>query len=96
MRIDHHQLLMTKARREASAAQFKAAIERIQELGCQVKDLDTGLVDFPTLFRGVEVLLCWRLGERGIHFWHGVDEGFRGRKRIDRDFLENHRGHPPS
>jgi hypothetical protein len=57
-----------------------------------VKDLDIGLVDFPTTFNGVEVYLCWKLGEPGIEFWHGVEEGFRGRKPIDREFLENHRG----
>jgi len=49
-------------------------------------------VDFPTLLRGDEVYLCWRLGEPCIGFWHGVDEGFRGRKPVDRDFLDNHRG----
>jgi hypothetical protein len=49
-------------------------------------------VDFPTLFRGVEVYLCWKLGESGIEFWHGVDEGFRGRKPIDQDFLDHHEG----
>jgi hypothetical protein len=54
-----------------------------------VKDLDIGLIDFPTLFRGREVYLCWRMGETGIRYWHG-EEGFRGRKEIDRDFLDNH------
>jgi hypothetical protein len=54
-----------------------------------VKDLDTGLVDFPTLFRGQEVYLCWKLGEASIEFWHSVDEGFRGRKAIDRDFRDH-------
>jgi hypothetical protein len=57
-----------------------------------VKDLDIGLIDFPTLFHGVEVYLCWKLDEPAIEFWHGVDEGFRGRKAIDRDFRDNHRG----
>jgi hypothetical protein len=61
-------------------------------MGVLVKDLDTGLVDFPTLFRGVEVYLCWKLGENGIEFWHGVEEGFRGRKSIDQDFLDHHEG----
>jgi len=46
-----------------------------------IKDLDVGLIDFPTLFRGKEVYLCWRMGESGIRHWHGVDEGFAGRKR---------------
>src|ERR1019366_170965 len=58
-------------------------VDAVLETGCLVKDLDIGLVDFPTLFRGTEVYLCWKLGESGIAFWHGVDEGFRGRKPID-------------
>ena len=67
-------------------------MERIDELGVQVKDLETGLVDFPTLFRGEEVYLCWRMDEADIDHWHGVHEGFDGRKAIDRAFLDNHRG----
>ena len=61
-----------------------------------VKDLDVGLIDFPTLYRGEEVYLCWKLGETGIQYWHGIDEGFRGRKKIDRDFLDNHKGESPN
>ena len=69
------------ARDDTARRSCAAAIEAVQETGCLVKDLDIGLVDFPTLLRGVEVYLCWKLGEAGIEFWHGVDEGFRGRKR---------------
>ncbi|HUP05308.1 MAG TPA: DUF2203 domain-containing protein [Bryobacteraceae bacterium] len=83
-----------RARRDSAAARLPKAIQRIQEIGCVVKDLDTGLVDFPTRFRGAEVYLCWKLGERTIEFWHGVDEGFAGRKTIDREFREKHRGDP--
>ena len=57
-----------------------------------VKDLDVGLVDFPTFYRGEEVYLCWRMDESDIDHWHGVHEGFAGRKEIDRHFVENHRG----
>jgi hypothetical protein len=90
--VDREQALAIKSRRERAAAALRAAIEGVQGLGCLVKDLDTGLVDFPTLFRGEEVYLCWKLGESGIDFWHGVDEGFRGRKPIDQDFLDHHEG----
>jgi hypothetical protein len=88
--LDREKALEAKTRREQSAAVLRNAIESVHQMGCLVKDLDTGLVDFPTTFRGVEVYLCWKLGERGIEFWHGVDEGFRGRKSIDQDFLDNH------
>jgi hypothetical protein len=92
LRADRSQLLEQKRHRESTARDLKQAIERIHQAGCLVKDLDIGLIDFPTLFQGVEVYLCWKLGEDGIQFWHGVDEGFRGRKPIDAAFLEQHRG----
>ena len=85
-----------KERHERSGAELNAVIEKIHEAGCVVKDLDIGLIDFPTLLRGLEVYLCWKLGESGIRFWHGVDEGFRGRKAIDQDFLDNHQGELPN
>jgi hypothetical protein len=96
VRLDRGQVTDLKNRREETALALKQAIERIQEFGCLVKDLDIGLIDFPTLFRGEEVYLCWKLGETGIQFWHGVDEGFRGRKPIDQSFLEQHRGELPN
>ncbi|MGH9626755.1 MAG: DUF2203 domain-containing protein [Bryobacteraceae bacterium] len=79
-------------RKEKSAQQLKDVFEKIQEIGCQIKDVEIGLVDFPTLYHGDEVCLCWKLGETGIRYWHGMTEGFRGRKAIDQEFLENHRG----
>ena len=81
-----------KNQREASGQALKNSMEKIEELGVQVKDLDIGLVDFPTLYRGEEVYLCWRMDEDDIGHWHGVHEGFAGRKTIDRDFVANHRG----
>jgi hypothetical protein len=85
-----------RTRREASAERLKEVIEEIHEFGCLVKDLDIGLIDFPTLLHGEEVYLCWKLGETGIAFWHGVEEGFRGRKAIDSEFLTNHQGELPN
>ena len=95
MQLNREQVRAARERRETTGAQLKAAIEELQGLGCVVKDLDIGLVDFPTLYRGVEVCLCWKLGEERIEFWHGMEEGFRGRKRINEEFLQNHRGDPP-
>jgi len=95
IRVDHSEVSELRRQREASAGRLKEAVERIQEYGCLVKDLEMGLIDFPTLFRGEEVYLCWKLGESGIQFWHGVQEGFRGRKEIDQDFLAHHRGESP-
>jgi hypothetical protein len=57
-------------------------VNAIHELGGVVKDPDAGLVDFPAQVDGTEAFLCWRLGEDEIAFWHGIDEGFPGRKPL--------------
>jgi hypothetical protein len=57
-------------------------VARINEVGAFVKDLDRGLVDFPALKDGEEVLLCWHVGEDDVAFWHGLEEGFSGRKPL--------------
>jgi len=92
--IDRTTAIEARSRREVSAARLKSIIQQVQEFGCVVKDLDIGLIDFPSEFAGAEVYLCWKLGEEGIGWWHGVDEGFRGRKAIDDDFRRRHRGDP--
>lgn len=92
--VDRERAHAVRRRRDEALERLKATVERIQDTGCLVKDLDKGLVDFPTLFRGEEVCLCWKLDESAITFWHGVEEGFAGRKRIDQEFLDNHRGDP--
>jgi hypothetical protein len=94
MLLDRRNLLARRGRRDATAMRLNEVVQELQENGVQIKDLDMGLVDFPTLLRGEEVLLCWRLGESSIEYWHGTEEGFRGRKRIDQEFLDNHRGDP--
>jgi len=94
--VDHSKIADRKSHRESIVLRLKEAIEKIQDQGCVIKDLDIGLVDFPTLLRGEEVYLCWKLGERGIGFWHGVQEGFQGRKPIDREFLDHHQGELPN
>lgn len=62
-----------------------AIIHRIQDLGAQIKDLNTGLLDFPALKDEREICLCWKQGEHDIAYWHEVDEGFAGRHPIDWD-----------
>ncbi len=90
--VDREKLRHHSSQRDQQAQNLKAAVEQIQDSGCIIKDLDIGLVDFPTLFRGEEVYLCWKLGEPAIEFWHGTHEGFAGRKAIDDEFRETHRG----
>lgn len=93
--VDRSKAQESREEREDAASSLRRVLEEIQELGCLVKDLDVGLVDFPTIFEGREVYLCWKLGEPSIEFWHGVDEGFAGRKAIDDQFRENHQGDWP-
>ena len=90
--VDRERALEERGRRDRTGDRLKGMVERIQEMGCVIKDLDMGLVDFPTLFRGEEVYLCWKMDEPGIAYWHGVHEGFAGRKPIDQDFLDHHQG----
>jgi hypothetical protein len=56
--------------------------EQINQAGAQVKSLEEGLLDFPAKRGEEDVLLCWKLGEDEIRFWHGTDEGFSARKRL--------------
>ncbi len=90
--VDHSAVTRLRSARDDAAERVRASMDEVQELGCEVKDLDVGLIDFRTHYRGQEVYLCWKLGEQGISHWHGLQEGFRGRKEIDLDFRENHQG----
>jgi hypothetical protein len=76
---DLHDLAET-IQREADAISHCA--EQINQAGAQVKSLEEGLLDFPARRGEEDVLLCWKLGEDEIRFWHGIDEGFSARKRL--------------
>ena len=58
-------------------------IQKLEDLGCVLKDLNVGLVDFPAVRLGVRVWLCWKSGERKVEFWHGLHEGFANRKPVN-------------
>ena len=77
------QVARRKAEREKTIQRVKDTLAEIDATGVQVKDLDIGLLDFPCQVEGRTVLLCWKLGEKGITHWHGTSEGFAGRKPID-------------
>ena len=62
--------------------EFFKTLDLLNELGCIVKDLDAGLIDFPHELNGREVLLCWKEGENSIEHWHDLDTGFEGRNPI--------------
>jgi hypothetical protein len=67
---------------KTAAAGIKRCVEELTALGVQVKDIDSGLVDFPSFLEGEEVLLCWQLGEDEIGWWHTLDGGFAGRRPL--------------
>jgi len=80
--VEPQELQNVQERLDEEVAGIARCVARIHEAGGLVKDLDAGLVDFPARREGVEVLLCWRLGEDEVGYWHGLDEGFSGRKPL--------------
>jgi hypothetical protein len=80
--VDPSELQDLQERLDEEVAGIARCVARIHEAGALVKDLDVGLVDFPARREGVDVLLCWRLGEDEVGYWHGLDEGFSGRKPL--------------
>jgi hypothetical protein len=93
---DHAALARRKLEKDKSLAELEAGLQRFQESGVLLKDLDTGLVDFPCLVEDREVYLCWKIGEPRIGFWHDVEEGFAGRKPVDAKLLETIRRQRPN
>ena len=67
---------------DTKARELARAIDEIAAHGAQVKDIDEGLIDFPARNGGETVLLCWKLGEDEIRYWHTVEDGFAGRREL--------------
>jgi hypothetical protein len=80
--VEPSELQDVQERLDEEVAGIARCVARIHELGALVKDLDDGLVDFPAKREGDDVLLCWHLGEDEIAFWHGLDEGYSGRRPL--------------
>jgi hypothetical protein len=89
--VDIASVARRKAEREKALQKAKDAVAEIDATGVQVKDLDIGLLDFPCVVGEEVILLCWKLGETGITHWHGMEEGFAGRKPIDERILRDQR-----
>ena len=70
---------------DREARELARTIDEIAEHGVQVKDIDEGLIDFPAVRRGETVLLCGRLGEDEIRYWHRIEDGFAGRRELPLD-----------
>ena len=80
--LDQAQWRADKTRMDAAVVTARRAAEELQTLGGVPKGIEEGLVDFPHLRDGQVVNLCWKYGETRIRFWHGMDEGFAGRKPL--------------
>jgi hypothetical protein len=91
MHVDVSAAAKRRAEREKAVQETKDSLAEIDSIGVQVKDLEQGLLDFPSLMDGKPVLLCWKLGEPAIAHWHTVEEGFAGRKPLDSRFGKTER-----
>lgn len=74
----------------------RESIAEIDAIGVQVKDLDSGLLDFPCRVDDQVVLLCWRMGEAAIEHWHTVEDGFKGRRPLDDRFRRRSNSNRPN
>lgn len=80
-----------RAEREKAMQEAKDTLAEFEAIGVQLKDLEKGLLDFPCIVDGKTVLLCWKLGEKEIAYWHTEEDGFAGRKPLDARFGKTER-----
>jgi hypothetical protein len=92
--VNISEIARNRTETEAEVQRAKEALSEIDAIGVQVKDLDTGLLDFPCRVEGELVLLCWRRGESRIEYWHTLESGFRGRQPVDERFGRGWRERP--
>jgi hypothetical protein len=86
MRVDVAEVARQRSEMESHLNRVKETIAEIDAIGVQVKDLDSGLLDFPCRLEDQIVLLCWRMGETAIEHWHRIEDGFKGRQPVDERF----------
>ncbi|HUG96552.1 MAG TPA: DUF2203 domain-containing protein [Nitrososphaera sp.] len=77
------QFVKKKQELNAAVSSYYKAIEQLEATGVVIKDVEQGLLDFPSKRFDEEVWLCWKVGEDEIKFWHAKDEGFMGRKPLE-------------
>jgi hypothetical protein len=86
MSVNIVQVAARRAEIEQHVERAKESIAEIDEIGVQVKDIETGLLDFPCRIDDDVILLCWKRGETSIDHWHTMESGFGGRQPIDERF----------
>jgi hypothetical protein len=82
--FDYDTILLEEEKPRISnlVGQLTDKLQQLEDLGCYIKDLDVGIVDFLGTFEGRDIFLCWRMGEEHIHHWHEINEGFSQRQEI--------------
>jgi hypothetical protein len=86
MRVDVNKISKLRAEMEENLHVARESITEIDSIGAQVNDLEGGLLDFPCRLEDQVVLLCWRMGEPAINYWHTAETGFKGRQLVDERF----------
>jgi hypothetical protein len=86
MKVDVSAVAKQRAEMDAHLQIARESLSEIDSIGVQVKDLDTGLLDFPCRLDDEVVLLCWRMGEPAIEYWHTTEAGVQGRQPLDARF----------
>jgi len=97
MRVDVGEVIHLRSEMNRLLKRVEESVEEIRSIGVEVKDLETGLLDFPCRLEEDVVLLCWKMGEKSIEHWHTVEAGSRGRKPVDDRFRRRPQmGHRPN
>lgn len=86
MRVDVSAVAQLRSEVETHMERVRETVGEIDSIGAQVKDLESGLLDFPFRLDDEVVLLCWRKGEPAIEHWHTMEAGFQGRQPVDDRF----------
>lgn len=74
--------VLSESDRKSALEQLSRYVTKLSEMGVELKDPDSGLLDFPAMKFAEPVYLCWKIGEEEILYWHGLTEGYRGRKLL--------------
>ncbi len=86
MRVNVEEVGRLRTEMDAHLRRVRESIAEIDSIGVQVKDVDSGLLDFPCRVDDQVVLLCWRMGETAIEHWHTIEDGYKGRQPVDERF----------
>jgi hypothetical protein len=92
MKVDTARIAEQRAEMEAHMQRARETVTEIDAIGVQVKDINTGLLDFPCRIDDEIVLLCWRVGESSIEYWHTAEDGVKGRQPLDERFRRRSSG----